>query len=432
MTNQDTQPTDPNAENLVQAPTTQNEGGQSTMLSAKRIFALACIFLVATAGWFMLGAASAERNHRQSYTLGHSVTQLWGGPMAQSAPQFSTAVPGSNARRTVLPISSTVAADLQLEHRRKGLIWYPTYSVKFSGEYCLQNSYPTAQTVRLFFPLPNGDATYDDVTAILGKKSLAIQQGTQTGVYELAQLKAGETQRLNVAYKSRGMQRWQYQPTGSERRVKNLDVIVTTNFANIDFIANSLSPMSKETNESGSENSGGKKLHWQASDLLTSQPIGVIMPDRINPGPLTTRVSFFAPVGLLFFFVLVTALGLLHKVAIHPMHYLFVAGGFFAFHLLFAYLVDVVNVHLAFLIAAAVAVGLVNSYLRAALGQQWPWKIAAAGLLFYLVLFSYSFFLNGITGLAITIGSVVTLAVLMRLTAQLDWSTVFGRSAKHS
>ena len=106
------------------------------------------------------------------------------------------------------------------------------------------------------------------------------------------------------------------------------------------------------------------------------------------------------------------------------------AGGFFAFHLLFAYLVDVVNVHVAFLIAAAVAVGLVNSYLRAALGQQWPWKLAAAGLLFYLVLFSYSFFLNGITGLAITIGSVVTLAVLMRLTAKLDWSTVFSRTTK--
>ena len=109
------------------------------------------------------------------------------------------------------------------------------------------------------------------------------------------------------------------------------------------------------------------------------------------------------------------------------MHYLFVTGGFFAFHLLFAYLVDLINVHLAFVITSIVSVGLVVSYLRAALGEQFPWKIAAAGQLFYLVLFSYSFFLDGMTGLTVTIGSILTLAMLMRLTAGLDWREVFGQ-----
>lgn len=402
--------------------TTTNTPNQN-IFSAKRIFALACIFLLATAGWFMLGAATAERHHRQSYSLGHSVTQLWGGPTTQAAPSFSTSIPGSKNRRALLPLSNTVTADLQLEHRKKGLVWHPTYSVKFTGEYCLQNDQPLTQTVRLFFALPSGEATYDDVTAALGNKPLAIQQGDRAGVYELAQLAAGETQCLTVAYRSRGMQLWQYQPTGSQRRVKNLDVSITTNFAEIDFMENSLSPMTKTPTDSG------VSLNWQAKDLLTSQPIGLVMPERINPGPLTTRISFFAPVGLLFFFVLVTALGLLNRIAIHPMHYLFVAGGFFAFHLLFAYLVDIVNVHIAFAIAAITAVSLVNSYLRTALGDQWPWKIAATGLLFYLVMFSYSFFLNGVTGLAITLGSVATLALLMRLTAALDWTEVFNKPA---
>jgi hypothetical protein len=82
-------------------------------------------------------------------------------------------------------------------------------------------------------------------------------------------------------------------------------------------------------------------------------------------------------------------------------------------------------VHLAFVITSIVSVGLVVSYLRAALGQRFPWKIAAAGQLFYLVLFSYSFFLKGMTGLTVTIGSIVTLAMLMRLTAGLDWGQVF-------
>jgi hypothetical protein len=45
----------------------------------------------------------------------------------------------------------------------------------------------------------------------------------------------------------------------------------------------------------------------------------------------------------------------------------------------------------------------------------------------FLVLFSYSFFFSGITGLAITIGAVLTLAFFMAKTARLDWETVFPK-----
>ena len=45
--------------------------------------------------------------------------------------------------------------------------------------------------------------------------------------------------------------------------------------------------------------------------------------------------------------------------------------------------------------------------------------------LIYLVLFSYSFFLQGMTGLTVTIASILTLVVLMFLTAKTDWQTVF-------
>jgi hypothetical protein len=58
--------------------------------------------------------------------------------------------------------------------------------------------------------------------------------------------------------------------------------------------------------------------------------------------------------------------------------------------------------------------------------------VAIAGQLFYLVLFSYSFFLQGMTGLTIAIGSVVTLAMLMKVTAHLDWNEVFKAPKKES
>ena len=82
------------------------------------------------------------------------------------------------------------------------------------------------------------------------------------------------------------------------------------------------------------------------------------------------------------------------------------------------------------IMAALTSVVLVTSYLSAALGGKFPWKVAVGGQLFFLVLFSYSFFLKGTTGLTVAIGSVVTLAVLMRVTAKVDWDEVFTRPPK--
>ena len=45
----------------------------------------------------------------------------------------------------------------------------------------------------------------------------------------------------------------------------------------------------------------------------------------------------------------------------------------------------------------------------------------------FLVLFSYAFFFEGYTGLTVTVGAVITLFVLMQLTARVDWSVVFAR-----
>ena len=81
----------------------------------------------------------------------------------------------------------------------------------------------------------------------------------------------------------------------------------------------------------------------------------------------------------------------------------------FAFQLLLAYLVDLIPLALAFTVAAAVSLALVGGYLRAAAGKTFA-RIAVPAQFIYLVLFSYSFFFDGLTGLTITVGAVVTLA----------------------
>jgi len=145
---------------------------------------------------------------------------------------------------------------------------------------------------------------------------------------------------------------------------------------------------------------------------------------------VAARIIFFAPVSLLFFVTVLLVLGVLGGESLHPMHFFFLSAGFFSFHLLLAYLVDHLDIHVSFLIASAVSVFLVVTYLIKVAGMTFAVQRAGVAQLVFLVLFSYAFFFEGYSGLTVTIGSVLTLFVLMQATARVDWNEVFaGRGA---
>ena len=154
---------------------------------------------------------------------------------------------------------------------------------------------------------------------------------------------------------------------------------------------------------------------------MASQPIGLTLPQKLNPGPLASKITFFAPVGLLFFFFVVAVLAAAGKRRIHPLNYFFFGCAFFAFHLLFAYLVDHVAIVPAFTVASLVSLALIVSYARLFVGWRFALGEMAAAQLIYLVLFSFTFFWTGFTGLAITVGAIVTLAVMMQFTGRVRW-----------
>jgi len=121
-------------------------------------------------------------------------------------------------------------------------------------------------------------------------------------------------------------------------------------------------------------------------------------------------------------FVLTTIRG----INLHPMNYFFLACAFFSFHLLMAYLVDHISIHLAFAICSAVSVFLLVSYLRLVVGMRFAALEAGLAQVIYLILFSYAFFFEGFTGLAITIGAILTLFFTMQMTARVRWAEKFA------
>jgi hypothetical protein len=391
-------------------------------MNVKRIIAIGIIFLGASAGWALLGMSTARRSLEFSGRLASQVEASWGVPLIQAGPSLVADVPGSPQGRAIGPAKNDIAVQLGADYRKKGLIWYPTYLCQFQGTYTITNEESVAQKIRIRFALPYEGATYDEFAAHLDGRKLDGSSSATDGVAEILELGPGASAEFKVAYRTRGIREWRYKPDTGSGRVQNLNVAVNTNFQDVDYPEGCLSPMAAKAVQ------GGMELRWQATDLITRQDIGLIIPERLNPGPLTTRITFFAPVCLIFFFVLVATINILCKVNIHPMHYLFVAAGFFAFHLLLSYMAGLVHIHLAFVIAAVVSVTMVTTYLSAALRGKFPWKVAALGQAFFLVLFSYSFFLQGITGLTVAIGSVITLGIIMKVTAHINWETAFVKT----
>jgi hypothetical protein len=231
---------------------------------------------------------------------------------------------------------------------------------------------------------------------------------------------------IEFAYATRGRGRWEYSSQWHTKRrhgaLKNFTLTAHMNFTDIDYPKGSVSPTTPAAGESG-----GMTAVWHYDSLLADQTMGIEMPTRTNAGPIAARMSFFAPVSLIFFFTALFTVVILRNIKLHPMHYLFISAGFFAFHILMAYLVDMISIHAAFWICAAVSTALVVSYMRLVAGVKFAVLYVGLAQLVYLVGFSYAFFWVGKTGLTVTIGAIVTLFVLMQATGRLDWSKVFSR-----
>jgi inner membrane protein involved in colicin E2 resistance len=152
----------------------------------------------------------------------------------------------------------------------------------------------------------------------------------------------------------------------------------------------------------------------------------MILPRKLNPGPWLKMLVFAAPVSLFLFLFLMFVITTVRKIDIHPVNYFFVCAAFFSFHLLLAYLVDHVSIHLAFGISSAVSIFLVVSHMRLVVGRSFAFREVALAQFVYLVLFSYAFFFEGYTGLAVTALCIVTLFVVMQCTGRVNWQGIFA------
>ncbi len=258
----------------------------------KRIAAITFIFVCTAFAWAVLGATIFQRTYDSGLTSNNRVTSTWGAPQNQSPPaaSFSEEVPtkqvtNENGKQspqitietvvTPLPLeSSQIKVDLNLEHRQKGLLWYSTYKVAFDGTYAFHNPSDKDRTVTFKLDFPTSQAIYDDLVFTVDDVPI-ILQSEKNSASGTAKIAAGKTARLQVGYKSQGLNDWRYSfgpgATGTPSdagdysreamgvtQVRDFSLKMTTNFKDIDFPDNTLSPTAK--NESGERLGAGMEL----------------------------------------------------------------------------------------------------------------------------------------------------------------------------
>lgn len=400
-------------------------------MTVKRLAAIILIFCGASVAWMILGGTLFTRTTDSDTSQSAKLTAQWGGSAkTQKPPQVSAQIATDvydkdkkSVQRvyqdvTVPLRSSRIGVDLKLEQRQKGLLWYNLYDVRFVSHYIVQNTTDNPQ-LALHFPFPSADGTYEDFACSIGGRPIANAATLTQGTVNFA-LKPGQQTSIDISYLSRGMESWVYSFGDGVQPVNDFTLTMTTNFGAYDFPAQTMLP-SKE------DRLGDRwRLRWAYGTVVTGDGVGVTVPYPLQPGPLAQRITFWAPVALLFYLFVMLVITTLRKIDLHPVNYFFLASAFFAFHLLFAYLVDRIPLAIAFVICSLVSMFLTISYLRLVVGWRFAAVESALAQLVYLILFSYALFNEGWSGLSITIGVIVTLFVVMQVTGRIRWDQRFA------
>ncbi len=401
----------------------------------KRIGALVFIFFCSSIAWAILGTTILSRTYSpMSGELKSRVAASWGTAQEQPPPTASYQHETKSFvtdKKTVKEIkttstiplnldSSKIRVALDLAHRQKGLLWYSTYAVAFQGDYGFTNASDSGQDVTFYLSFPSQQAVYDDLVMSVDDQPISVKNAGP-GIEGTAHVGAGKTAVVHVGYRSQGLDSWKYKFGDGVSQVRNFSLAMQTNFKDIDFPESTISPTAKQ------ETRNGWNLEWTYKNFVSGYEIGMAMPEKLQPGPLAGEISYFAPVSLFFFFFLMFIITTLRGIDLHPMNYFFLATAFFAFHLLLAYLVDHVSIHLAFVICSLISISLVVSYLRLVVGIRFAALEAGLAQFVFLVLFSYAFFYKGFTGLSITVGSILTLFVVMQMTGRIRWEEQFAK-----
>ena len=253
----------------------------------KHVAAIVFIYLCVCLAWVILGNTVLHRSYDADHNLSKNVEHLWGTAQTQGPPAFY-ALSGQEKtlRRTPINIAaSAIDVSLALNQRKKGLLWYPTYHVKFSGAYDVENTSDQAEDVECNFKLPSVSAVYDNLKFIVDGKRITEINPDQGMLKSKIIVPPHQKERVSLSYDSQGLNEWRYGSAEGISQVRDFSLTMNTDFAAIDFPEGTRSATTK------TRVGDGWRLGWKYDNTVSGNLIGLSMPRLLNPGPWVSDVS---------------------------------------------------------------------------------------------------------------------------------------------
>ena len=181
----------------------------------KRIIAITFIFVCTSIAWVILGATIFSRTYDSGSVSNDRVASTWGAAQNQGPPTASFTTKTEKQEQsfengvkvmkkvteesdTEVPLeSSRIDVALDLQHRQKGLLWYSTYKVAFSGIYDFRNPSDKEQTVDFELHFPTSQAIYDNLMFVVDGNPIAIRNEGNSAVGSV-KVAGGKTAQLTV------------------------------------------------------------------------------------------------------------------------------------------------------------------------------------------------------------------------------------------
>ncbi len=395
-------------------------------------YALVGAFVIGFSGASIVIGLRIDDRHTSTYSRGlKAVQQIWGGSIRQKPPTLKypvqTRYEYTNKKtgtvqtrnktewRNMGMESQNLDLNLKSSIRKKGLLKFAGYRLSFQGDYTIRNYRKTTANFRFDFPLPDGAGNITNLKVELDGKPYTGDTNLADGIDWAGRLRPGETRRIRVSYEANGTDRFLYALSGNRREVRNLNVNLTTDFAEYSIPNRAMVPTSRAGDDSGA------KLGWKSSNLITGQNIAIRFEVEGNYGKVASRLFFYSPLALILFTGLLLVVTTARGMQLHPMHYLFLMTGFFIFYLFGSYVISFMHIIPGIALSLVLSTGIMLYYAflikKGALLIQ---STAFAAAMFQWI-FSIAFFFPAYTGFLITIAAIIAFVVLMRATAAMDW-----------
>jgi len=232
----------------------------------------------------------------------NSVKTIWGEPHIQrelNARLVDKSGADSESDDSVLVTDDAITAftgviAMQINERRKGSALYSGFEAQLDLVYEIHNPAEVAATADLHFPLMEQRLLEDLHVDVDGRAVEDLTIGS--GVRWSEDLDPGETIRVRVAYRTRGVEMLYYQvPQARHLRDFELTVDITGMLpSQVNYPGSCLTPSAVEP-----LGDAGTRLRWTLDHAITTAGMGVALPHPIQPGAEVALVLSRSPYGLM-------------------------------------------------------------------------------------------------------------------------------------